>query len=115
MFKVYKRDGSIEEIDEQKIMNRIKIISVTHDISIPLAPVCLKVMDQLSDNISSERIDELLAEQLVALSSNDPDYGRLAAIVAISNLHKKTDTSFMTVIFISFIIFSATYLQITAC
>ena len=98
MFKVYKRDGSIEEIDEQKIMNRIKIISVTHDISIPLAPVCLKVMDQLSDNISSERIDELLAEQLVALSSNDPDYGRLAAIVAISNLHKKTDTSFMTVI-----------------
>ena len=98
MFNVYKRDGSIEEIDEQKIMNRIKNISVAHNISVPLAPVCLKVIDQLSDNISSERIDELLAEQLVALSSNDPDYGRLAAIVAISNLHKKTDTSFMTVI-----------------
>ena len=98
MFNVYKRDGSIEEIDEQKIMNRIKTISVAHNISVPLAPVCLKVIDQLSDNISSERIDELLAEQLVALSSNDPDYGRLSAIVAISNLHKKTDTSFMTVI-----------------
>ena len=25
MFNVYKRDGAIEEIDEQKIMNRIKI------------------------------------------------------------------------------------------
>ena len=98
MFRVYKRDGSIENIDEQKIMNRIKSISLKHNISVPLAPVCLKVLDQLSDNISSERIDELLAEQLVALSSNDTDYGRLAAIVAISNLHKKTDISFMTVI-----------------
>ena len=98
MFNVYKRNGSIEEINEQKIMNRIKTISSAHNISVPLAPVCLKVIDQLSDNISSERIDELLAEQLVALSSNDPDYGRLAAIVTISNLHKKTDSSFMTVI-----------------
>ena len=98
MFKVYKRDGSSEDMDEQKIMNRIKAISVDQNISVPLAPVCLKVMDQLSDNISSERIDELLAEQLVSLSSNDPDYGRLAAIVAISNLHKKTDSSFKNVI-----------------
>tara|TARA_Y100000748_G_scaffold300642_1_gene299437 strand:+ start:812 stop:3319 length:2508 start_codon:yes stop_codon:yes gene_type:complete len=98
MFKVYKRDESIEDMDEQKIMNRIKTISVVHNISVPLAPVCLKVMEQLSDNISSERIDELLAEQLVSVSSNDPDYGRLAAIIAISNLHKKTDTSFKTVI-----------------
>ena len=67
MFKVYKRNGSIENIDEQKIMNRIKSILTKHNISVPLTSVCLKVIDQLSDNISSERIDELLAEQLVAL------------------------------------------------
>ncbi len=97
MFKVYKRNGSIENIDEQKIMNRIKSISLKHNISVPLTPVCLKVIDQLSDNISSERIDELLAEQLVALSSNDPDYGKLAAIVIVSNLHKKTDNTFKMV------------------
>ena len=57
----------------------------------------VKVIDQLFDGISSAKIDELLGEQCISLSSVHPDYGVLASRISISNHHKNTSASFIEV------------------
>ena len=54
----------------------------------------MKVIDQLYDNITTEQIDVLTAEQCAAMSTIHIDYTNLASSIIISNLHKKTDKSF---------------------
>ena len=44
--------------------------------------------------ITSQEIDDLLAETAAYLNMLHPDCGRLAARVAVTNLHKKTTDLF---------------------
>lgn len=43
-------------------------------------------------------MDNLVAETAAYLNILHPDYGRLAARIAVTKLHKETDTSFLEVI-----------------
>ena len=95
--RVKKRDGSFQEIRFDKILNRVKKIGSQAGISINFSALVMKIIDQLYDGIPTTKIDELTAEQCAAQSSHHPDYGTLAAYIIISNHHKNTDPSFVSV------------------
>ena len=91
---VQKRSNCTEHVDFNKILNRIKNIGKLFNIKVGFSQLCLKVIDQLYDNIPTSEIDELMAKQCASLAIDHPDYGRLASALAISNLHKNTHDSF---------------------
>jgi ribonucleotide reductase alpha subunit len=88
--RVTKRDGTLEEIAFDKILNRIKKLGQEVGISLNYSALAMKVIDQLYDTISTTKIDELAAEQCASLSTNHPDYGTLASRIVISNHQKNT-------------------------
>jgi ribonucleotide reductase alpha subunit len=94
---VTKRDGNRETVSFDKILNRIKKIGAEANIKINYTGLVVKVIDQLFDGISTSKIDELLGEQCISLSSVHPDYGVLASRISISNHHKNTSVSFCEV------------------
>ena len=91
---VQKRSNCTEHVNFNKILNRIKNIGKMFNIKVGFSQLCLKVIDQLYDNIPTSEIDELMAKQCASLAIDHPDYGRLASALAISNLHKNTNDSF---------------------
>jgi len=94
---VQKRDGSIEPILFDKILNRIKKQGKEVNIEINYSSLTMKVIDQLYDGISTSKIDELTCEQCAALSTLHPDYSILASRIFVSNHHKNTNSSFTEV------------------
>ena len=91
---VIKRDGRREQVHFDKIASRIsKLCYGLHEVVDPLI-VSQKVCVGVYKGVSTTELDELAAETAAHLTSEHPDYGLLAARIAISNLHKKTKKSF---------------------
>jgi ribonucleotide reductase alpha subunit len=95
--RVTKRNGELEEIAFDKILNRIRKLGQEVNIHINYQQLVMKVIDQLYDTISTTKIDELAAEQCAAMSTLNPDYATLASRIVISNHQKNTDRDFFTV------------------
>jgi len=95
--RVTKRNGQLEDIAFDKILNRIKKLGHEAGIQINYSSLAMKVIDQLYDKISTTKIDELAAEQCASLSTQHPDYGTLASRIVVSNHQKNTDPSFSNV------------------
>lgn len=91
---VTKRNGNIETVSFDKILNRIKTIGHEVGINLNYTNLTMKVIDQLYDKISTTKIDELSAEQCASMASIHPDYNVLAGRIIISNFHKNTNESF---------------------
>ena len=91
---VIKRNGEIEIVSFDKILRRIKKLGVEVGIKLNYTMLGMKVIDQLYDNISTTKIDELAAEQCAVMSSQHPDYGTLAGRIVVSNHQKNTSSSF---------------------
>jgi len=94
---VQKRNGSIEPILFDKILNRIKKQGKEVNIDINYSSLTIKVIDQLFDGISTSKIDELTCEECAALSTLHPDYSVLASRIFVSNHHKNTNPFFSEV------------------
>ena len=97
--RVTKRNGQLEDISFDKILNRIKKLGQEVDIKINYSSLTMKVIDQLYDKIETTKIDELAAEQCASLSTQHPDYGTLGSRIVISNHQKNTDPLFSSVMF----------------
>jgi len=97
--RVTKRNGKLEDIAFDKILNRIKKLGQEVGIQINYSSLAMKVIDQLYDKIETTKIDELAAEQCASLSTQHPDYGTLSSRIIISNHQKNTDPSFSSVMF----------------
>jgi len=95
--RVKKRDGQLEDIAFDKILNRVKKLGQEANIQINYPSLVMKVIDQLYDTIPTTKIDELTADQCASLSTQHPDYAILAARVVISNQQKNTEASFVKV------------------
>ena len=95
---VVKRNGQREIVSFDKILKRIKKVGMEANIKLNYTSLAMKVIDQLYDNISTTKIDELTAEQCASLSSTHLDYNVLAGRVTISNHHKNTKASFYQVV-----------------
>ena len=92
---VTKRDGSLQEIQFDKIRDRIynlcKNLKLNDQEKIA---VCQKVIQGLIPNIKTSELDILAVETAATLSTINSDYRILAARIAISNLHKNTESDF---------------------
>ena len=95
--RVKKRDGNLEDMSFDKILNRIKNLGQEVGIQINYSALVMKVIDQLYDKIETTKIDELAAEQCASLSTQHIDYGILAGRIVISNHQKNTEPSFTKV------------------
>lgn len=95
---VTKRNGSVEIVSFDKILNRIKTLGTESNININYTSLVVKVIDQLYDLISTTKIDELSAEQCASMASMHQDYNVLAGRIIISNHHKDTSAIFSDVI-----------------
>lgn len=94
---VSKRNGNIEIVSFDKILNRIKTIGHEANLKINYTTLAMKVIDQLYNKISTTKIDELSAEQCASMASIHNDYNVLAGRIIVSNHHKNTRASFSTV------------------
>jgi ribonucleotide reductase alpha subunit len=95
---VTKRNGQLQEVAFDKILERVKKLGQEVGIQINYSSLVMKVIDQLYNNISTEKIDDLAAEQCAYMCTNHPDYGTLAGRITISNHQKNTCASFLKVI-----------------
>ena len=91
---VRKRNGKLEEMSFDKILNRIRKIGQEVDIHINYQALTIKVIDQLYNDIPTTKIDELAAEQCASLSTVHPDYATLSSRIVVSNHQKNTDKCF---------------------
>ena len=96
--QVTKRNGQLEDVAFDKILNRVKKIGQEVNIQINYSSLIIKVIDQLYNNIPTTKIDELTAEQCASLSTQHPDYGVLAGRIVVSNHQKNTSSSFHDVV-----------------
>jgi ribonucleoside-diphosphate reductase alpha subunit len=100
---VVKRDGTKEAVHFDKIMKRIASLvgGARHGgedlVGVDPALVSQKVVGGLYSGVSTTMLDELAAETAAFLSTLHPNYGTLAARIAISNLHKTTHGAFSKV------------------
>ena len=95
--RVTKRNGELQEVAFDKIMERVKKLGQETGIHINYSSLVMKVIDQLYDKIPTAKIDELAAEQCASLSTNHTDYATLSARIIISNHQKNTDPNFSNV------------------
>jgi ribonucleotide reductase alpha subunit len=92
--RVTKRNGELQEVAFDKILDRVKKLGQEASIQINYSSLVMKVIDQLYDKIPTGKIDELAAEQCASMSTNHPDYGTLAGRIIVSNHQKNTEPSF---------------------
>jgi len=91
---VKKRDGTVEPVEFDKIMRRVKVLGqMEPPVTIKYAQLVMKIIDQLRDGIETTKLDELTAQECANQSSTHPDFGVLASRIIISNNHKNTDAS----------------------
>lgn len=90
--QVLKRNGTYENVEFDKILNRCK--SIGNEIQVNYTTLVMKVIEQLRNNITTEEVDELLSNQCASMSTTHPSYGILAGRISISNHHKKTNGTF---------------------
>ena len=91
--KVVKRNGKKEEVKLDKILLRVK--SLSEDLkNIEPILVAQKVIAGIFDGITSNKIDELLADTAALMNDEHPDYGLLAGRILASSIHKETSASF---------------------
>ncbi len=92
---VLKRDGRVESVKFDKITQRIEQQCYGLDTRfVDAGSLAKQVIDGLFDGVSTETIDNLVAETAASMTVKHPDYSILAARIAISNLHKTTYDSF---------------------
>ena len=95
--KVKKRDGRLEDVSFDKVLNRLKYLINEFNLSIDATIVAQKVCAQIYDGVKTSDLDEFAAVLCIGLITENPDYGVLASNIIISNNHKNTYPSFSEV------------------
>jgi len=92
---VVKRDGHRESVKFDKITSRIEKLCYGLDPKfVNPVEVAMKVINGLYDGVSTQELDNLAAEIAATMTTRHPDFAKLAARIAVSNLHKTTSKSF---------------------
>jgi len=94
---VTKRNGELETVSFDKILQRIKRQGKKEGIQVNYTALAMKVIDQLFDGISTTKIDELSAEQCASMASVHYDYNTLAGRIIVSSHQKNTTDQFSKV------------------
>ena len=88
---VSKRDGTSQEFSVDKLRKRIDNLLEGLSVEHMNIELCIKkVVAYAHSGITSDELDNLIAETAAYLNMLHPDNGKLAARIAVTNLHKKT-------------------------
>jgi len=91
--EVVKRDGSKEPVAFEKVQKRIE--SHSHGLTINPTYIAQQVLIRIVNGIKTSELDTITAKFAESLSTTHPDYGVLAARIAISNHQKCTAPTFV--------------------
>ena len=94
--QVLKRNGSKEDVQFDKVHERIKLCAYkgTKPLSVNPALIAQKTLQRIYDGVKTSELDELAAQLAVSLITVHPDYETLASNIIISNHQKNTVASF---------------------
>lgn len=96
---VIKRDGRKEPVKFDKITSRITRLCYGLDTKhIDAVKVTQRIISGIYEGVTTAELDNLAAETAAYMTTIHPDYGTLAARLAISNLHKQTTKQFSQVV-----------------
>jgi ribonucleoside-diphosphate reductase alpha subunit len=110
--RVTKRDGNLAECRFDEITARLS--SLCWDLNpaiVDVAVVATKVINHMYDGIPTSKLDDLAADAATAMMLETPEYGILASRILMSNHHKNTSESFLSVAESMRDIVSETYLK----
>ena len=96
---VLKRDGRKEPVMFDKITSRVRKMCYGLNSIVDPVKVAMRVIEGLYDGVTTSELDNLAAEVAATMTVQHPDYARLAARIAVSNLHKNTKKTFSDVMF----------------
>jgi ribonucleotide reductase alpha subunit len=92
---VKKKDGRLEPIDKRKILRRLENLSEGLNLSfLSLPKLATSILLGTYPNVTTTEIDTLASETAASMSTQHPDYGRLAARICASANHKSTPETF---------------------
>lgn len=91
---VVKRDGRKEPVMFDKITERVRKMCYGLNKIVDPVKVAMRVIEGLYDGVTTSELDNLAAEIAATMTTAHPDYAKLAARIAVSNLHKNTKKSF---------------------
>tara|TARA_R110002073_G_scaffold123234_2_gene266869 strand:+ start:50073 stop:52493 length:2421 start_codon:yes stop_codon:yes gene_type:complete len=91
---VAKRDGKKEPVMFDKITARVRKMCYGLNKIVDPVKVAMRVIEGLYDGVTTSELDSLAAEIAATMTTAHPDYAKLAARIAVSNLHKNTKKSF---------------------
>jgi ribonucleoside-diphosphate reductase alpha chain len=92
---VVKRNRRREAVKFDKILSRIKKLCYGLDTNfVDPTVVSMKVIEGLYDGVTTTELDNLASETAAYMNATHPDFAKLAARIAVSNLHKNTEKSF---------------------
>ncbi len=94
---VLKRDGKKEPVMFDKITARVRNMCYGLNGIVDPVKVAMRVIEGLYDGVSTSELDNLAAETAATMTVQHPDYAKLAARIAVSNLHKNTKKLFSEV------------------
>ncbi len=94
---VLKRDGKKEPVMFDKITARVRNMCYGLSSYVDPVKVAMRVIEGLYDGVSTSELDNLAAETAATMTVQHPDYAKLAARIAVSNLHKNTKKVFSEV------------------
>lgn len=93
---VTKRDGNVEKVSFDKVLNRIERLS--ENLTVNFTEVAQKVCARIYDHVNTSELDDLAAQICASMITDHPDYDTLASRISVSNHHKNTSPSFSEVI-----------------
>ena len=91
---VLKRDGKKEPVMFDKITARVRKLCYGLNNLVDPTKIAIRVIEGIYDGVSTSELDNLAAEISATLTTTHPDFAKLAARIAVSNLHKNTKKSF---------------------
>ena len=94
--QVQKRDGSLEAVSFDKVLERIR--KASNGLAVAPDALSQQVLARIINGIKTSELDELTAQSAAALCTSHPDWGTLASRIAISNHQKNTEPLFSSVI-----------------
>jgi len=95
---VIKRDGTKQTVHFDKITSRVKKLAWELSPQVDPALVAQKVCGGVYAGVTTAELDELASQTAAHMVTVHPDYGKLAARLAVSNLHKNSKKLFTDVV-----------------
>ncbi len=94
--RVQKRNGEIEDVSFDKVLQRIRKASRGRAVNPDI--LAQQVLARIIDGIKTSELDILAAQMAASLSTTHPDWGYLASQIAVSNHQKNTPAAFSEVV-----------------